>query len=75
MGEYKERLKTPLTLHKTIMASKRSATSFMLTLAAMRRKNKENCPSIRQDETNRTESKGSPSGKAVENQKDKEGKP
>jgi len=47
----------------------------MQPLAAMRRKNKENCPSIRQDETNLTESKGSPSGKAVENQKDKEGKP
>ena len=50
-------------------------TASALTLAAMRRKNKENCPSIRQDETNRTESKVSPSGKAVENQKDKEGKP
>jgi len=50
-------------------------TAGVQPLAAMRRKNKENCPSIRQDETNRTESKGSPSGKAVENQKDKEGKP
>jgi len=50
-------------------------TAHIQPLAAMRRKNKENCPSIRQDETNRTESKVSPSGKAVENQKDKEGKP
>jgi len=60
---------------QTLKPNARRARAAVPPLAAMRRKNKENCPSIRQDETNRTESKGSPSGKAVENQKDKEGKP
>ena len=73
----------PLTMHSTTMPPKAQPAKAnagrhgvsATVLGNEKKKNKESRPSIRQDETNRTESKGSPSGKAVENQKDKEGKP